>query len=41
MINTLAITQAIYEAFGKGNIHAIIDTLAEDVQWEQWADNSA
>ncbi|MEP7319702.1 MAG: nuclear transport factor 2 family protein [Panacibacter sp.] len=31
----------IYEAFGKGDVPSIIDQLADDVQWEQWADNSA
>ncbi|QJW90542.1 SnoaL-like domain-containing protein [Spirosoma taeanense] len=35
------IVQAIYEAFGQGNIPAILDHLADDVQWESWADNSA
>jgi ketosteroid isomerase-like protein len=41
MNNNLATVQSIYEAFGKGDIPAIMDYLAEDVQWEQWADNSA
>ena len=30
----------IYEAFGKGDILSKPDHLAENVQWEQWADNS-
>ena len=37
----LAIVSRIYEAFGKGDIPTIIDCLADDVQWEHWADNSA
>jgi ketosteroid isomerase-like protein len=41
MNNNLAIVQSIYEAFGKGDIPTIIDYLSENVQWEQWADNSA
>ena len=31
----------IYEAFGKGDVPAILDCLAENVQWEQWPDNYA
>ncbi|MDX2047624.1 MAG: nuclear transport factor 2 family protein [Chitinophagaceae bacterium] len=31
----------IYESFGRGDIPAILDELADDVQWEQWADNTA
>lgn len=41
MNNNLATVQSIYKAFGKGDIPTIIDYLAEDVQWEQWADNAA
>ena len=33
--------QALYEAFGKGDVPAILDRLAIDVRWEQWADNRA
>lgn len=32
---------AIYQAFGQGNIPAILEHLADDVQWEHWADNHA
>jgi uncharacterized protein len=35
-----ATTVAIYEAFGRGDVPAILDVLAEDVQWEQWGDVS-
>ena len=41
MNNHLATAAAIYEAFGKGDIPTILSHMAEDVQWEQWADNSA
>lgn len=33
----LEIVQGIYEAFGKGNIPAIIDRLHDDVEWESEA----
>ncbi len=35
------IVKRIYEAFGKGDIPTIIGFLADDVAWEQWADNTA
>ncbi len=41
MSNHLATATAIYEAFGKGDIPTILSHMADDVQWEQWADNSA
>jgi uncharacterized protein len=41
MKNHIATVTNIYEAFGKGNIPAIIDQLADNIQWEQWGDNSA
>jgi uncharacterized protein len=31
----------IYAAFGRGDVPAILDTLADDVAWEQWRDNFA
>lgn len=40
-MSNLAKVQGIYEAFGKGDISAILDVLADDVAWESWADNSA
>ena|SRR5579862_2160744 len=40
-MSNLATVQSIYEAFGKGDVAAILDVLGEDVQWESWADNSA
>lgn len=41
MNNNVATVNSIYEAFSKGDIPTIIDYLADNVQWEQWADNSA
>lgn len=41
MNNNIATVNTLYEAFGKGDIPAIIDLLADNVQWEQWADNFA
>ena len=31
----------LYAAFGRGDVPAILDALAEDVRWEQWEDNTA
>jgi hypothetical protein len=31
---------AIYEAFGRGDIPAILEQLANDVQWESWRDDN-
>jgi ketosteroid isomerase-like protein len=36
-----ATVAGIYTAFGRGDVPAILDALAEDVAWEQWADNHA
>lgn len=41
MSNNLAVINTIYEAFGKGDVPTILEQMADDVQWEQWADNSA
>ena len=41
MSQRLSTISAIYEAFGKGDIPTILIHMAEDVQWEAWADNSA
>jgi ketosteroid isomerase-like protein len=35
----VAAVQRLYEAFGRGDIPAILDELAEDVVFDQWADN--
>jgi ketosteroid isomerase-like protein len=31
----------IYEAFGRGDVPAILEHVAPDVAWESWADNHA
>lgn len=41
MSRNLETVKHIYEAFGRGDVAAIIDVLADDVAWEAWADNSA
>jgi uncharacterized protein len=41
MNNNLQTINRIYEAFGKGDIPTIIESLSENIQWEQWADNTA
>jgi uncharacterized protein len=33
--------QQIYEAFGRGDIPAILERLAEDVRWEHWPTGNA
>jgi len=40
-MSNLSTVQGIYESFGKGDIPAILDVLADDVEWEAWEDNSA
>jgi ketosteroid isomerase-like protein len=39
MSNTETV-QDIYGAFGRGDIPAILDRLADDVRWEHWPDGS-
>src|SRR4051794_14713111 len=39
--NHLTRVTDLYAAFGRGDIPAILDALAEDVRWEQWDDNTA
>jgi hypothetical protein len=41
MKNNLDTIVKIYEAFGKGDIAAILEQLDENVHWEQWEDNTA
>jgi uncharacterized protein len=40
-MSNLATVQAIYQAFATGDIATILGHMAEDVQWEAWADNHA
>lgn len=37
----VATVQDIYAAFGRGDIPAILEVIADDCRWEAWADNSA
>lgn len=37
----LETVNAIYQAFGEGNVPAILARLREDVRWEDFADNQA
>ena len=41
MSRNLETVKQIYSAFGRGDIPAILDTLADNVAWEAWTDNSA
>jgi ketosteroid isomerase-like protein len=36
----LKTVQGIYESFGRGDVPEILDKLASDVRWEDWADHS-
>ena len=40
-MSNLGTIQGIYESFGKGDVPAILDVLADDVEWEAWENNSA
>ena len=41
MSHTVETIQTIYQAFGRGDIPAILALLSPDVRWEDWADNTA
>src|SRR5262245_17533399 len=40
-MGNLATVQAIYQAFGTGDVPAILDQMADNVEWEHWEDNHA
>ncbi len=40
-MGNLETVRGIYEAFGRGDVPAILEVLADDVAWEVWPDNSA
>ena len=40
-MSNLPTIKEIYEAFGRGDVPAILSKLAPDVDWEQWDDNFA
>jgi uncharacterized protein len=37
----LAAIQSVYAAFGRGDIPAVLELVAEDVRWEEWTDSFA
>lgn len=41
MASALDTVQQIYAAFGRGDIPAILERVADDVRWEAWTDHSA
>lgn len=41
MSDHLATVAAMYEAFGRGDIPALLEHVSDDVEWEVWADNTA
>ena len=40
-MSNVATIQSVYEAFGRGDIPAILDLISDDVAWEPWSDNTA
>ena len=40
-MSNLETVAGIYEAFGKGDVPAILAVLADDVEWEAWESNSS
>jgi uncharacterized protein len=41
MTDHKAIVSEMYEAFGRGDIQAIVEQLGDDVAWEQWNGETA
>ncbi len=41
MSDQVTTVAALYEAFGRGDVPAILDLVADNVEWEAWADHSA
>jgi ketosteroid isomerase-like protein len=39
-MSNVATVQEIYAAFGRGDVPAILDRVADDVHWEHWPDGS-
>jgi ketosteroid isomerase-like protein len=35
-MGNLETVQKVYEAFGRGDVPAILDELADDVRWDVW-----
>jgi ketosteroid isomerase-like protein len=41
MVSNIEAVQGIYEAFGKGDVPAILEVLADNVEWDDWENNTA
>ncbi|HYI10683.1 MAG TPA: nuclear transport factor 2 family protein [Thermoanaerobaculia bacterium] len=41
MSEHVATVQSLYEAFGRGDVPAILEQLSDDVRWDEWASNEA
>lgn len=41
MSNNLTTVQNIYAEFAKGNVAPLLEACADDVRWDEWADNSS
>ena len=41
MPDHLRVVSGIYDSFGRGDVPAILEKLADNVRWEDWADHSA
>jgi ketosteroid isomerase-like protein len=41
MPNNIEVVARIYEAFGRGDVPAILEQLSDEVAWESWSDNTA
>ena len=41
MSSNLETVQALYEAFGRGDVPAILEMMSEDVEFESWGDSFA
>ena len=35
-MSNVATVQSMYEAFGKGDVQAILDRVSDDVDWDKW-----
>jgi ketosteroid isomerase-like protein len=40
-MSNLDTIQSVYQAFGQGDIPAILERVSDDVAWEHWDDNTA
>jgi ketosteroid isomerase-like protein len=41
VVSNLGTVQGIYQSFAKGDVPAILDVLADDVEWEAWESNTS